>query len=251
MASWAIRDLSAADLLAVWESGQSRSDVERSLAILAQAMPHLPPDALADLPIGRRDALLIRVRRRIFGPDFTVGCQCPFCREKLSFQATADELLAEEPAEGVSPYTVTVSHDGIRIQAQPISARDLAALPPGTDPAGMLARLLRAAITGARHRGREVPVDELPPEALDAVGKALEAADPLYVMEFSLTCPACQRGWMNCFDIVSYLWREIAAIAQSLLEEVHELALAYGWSEADILAMSPARRTYYLNRVRQ
>ena len=39
------------------------------------------------------------------------------------------------------------------------------------------------------------------------------------------------------------------ARAQRLLMEVHLLARAYGWREADILGMSPARRNAYLQRV--
>jgi hypothetical protein len=33
------------------------------------------------------------------------------------------------------------------------------------------------------------------------------------------------------------------------LREVHTLAWAYGWREADILAMSPARRQFYIELV--
>ena len=37
-----------------------------------------------------------------------------------------------------------------------------------------------------------------------------------------------------------------SARAGALLHEVHRLASAYGWSEAQILALSPARRAQYL-----
>ena len=39
----------------------------------------------------------------------------------------------------------------------------------------------------------------------------------------------------------------IAGRALRLLGHVHALARAYGWREADILAMSPARRQVYLD----
>jgi hypothetical protein len=38
-------------------------------------------------------------------------------------------------------------------------------------------------------------------------------------------------------------------LAKAYLNEVHMLAWAYGWREADILAMSSARRQFYLERV--
>jgi hypothetical protein len=37
--------------------------------------------------------------------------------------------------------------------------------------------------------------------------------------------------------------------ARSLLAEVHSLARAYGWTESEILALSPQRRSTYLEMV--
>ncbi len=57
-----------------------------------------------------------------------------------------------------------------------------------------------------------------------------------------------RRGFVFsvAFDIVSFLWNELNAWAIRTLREVHILASAYGWSETDILAMSPWRRQFYL-----
>jgi hypothetical protein len=61
-----------------------------------------------------------------------------------------------------------------------------------------------------------------------------------------LTCPSCQEPWEVTLDIVTYLWDEIAAEARRLIYEVDVLARAYGWREADVLAMTPQRRQAYL-----
>jgi len=50
-------------------------------------------------------------------------------------------------------------------------------------------------------------------------------------------------------DIVAFFWEEISAKANRLLEEVHTLALAYGWNEMDILSMSVRRRQFYFEMV--
>ena len=62
-------------------------------------------------------------------------------------------------------------------------------------------------------------------------------------------CPACSAKWSAVFDILAFLWGELDAWAQRLLLEVHSLASAYGWREADILEMSATRRSIYLNMV--
>ena len=60
------------------------------------------------------------------------------------------------------------------------------------------------------------------------------------------TCPACGHDASITFDVVSYLWNEIDEWAKRVLVEVHVLAAAYGWSERDVLALSPRRRRLYL-----
>ena len=74
-------------------------------------------------------------------------------------------------------------------------------------------------------------------------------ADPQADIQLALSCPACGHQWLSTFDIVSFFWSEINAWAYRILREVHILASAYGWREADILAMSPYRRQLYLEMV--
>jgi hypothetical protein len=76
-------------------------------------------------------------------------------------------------------------------------------------------------------------------------------ADALGDVQLALTCPQCGHEWQAPFDIASFLWTEINAWAHRTLQDVHELARAYGWREADILALSPWRRQVYLEMISQ
>ena len=55
--------------------------------------------------------------------------------------------------------------------------------------------------------------------------------------------------WPFDFDPAGFVWEEIRADALQLLDEVHQLASAYRWSERAILAMSATRRAAYLARI--
>ena len=77
----------------------------------------------------------------------------------------------------------------------------------------------------------------------------MASADPMAEIHLVLDCPCCQHKWEAPFDIVAFLWREISAAARRLLREVHTIASAYGWTETEILALSPARRRIYLEIV--
>jgi len=90
---------------------------------------------------------------------------------------------------------------------------------------------------------------ELSGSAADAVQLKMAEIDPAARIELALACPGCEHHWTDYFDIASYLWAELNDHAVRLLRETHTLARAYGWREADILALSPRRRQVYLDLV--
>ena len=73
--------------------------------------------------------------------------------------------------------------------------------------------------------------------------------DPDADINLALSCENCGKSWLTDFNIGTLLWDEIDAYARSLLAEVHSLASAYGWTESEILTLSPQRREIYLNMV--
>jgi hypothetical protein len=77
----------------------------------------------------------------------------------------------------------------------------------------------------------------------------LADGDPLAEVILDMRCAACGHSWSLLFDIASFFWAEIEALAARLMTEVDALARAYGWREADILAMDGARRAAYLDMV--
>jgi hypothetical protein len=83
---------------------------------------------------------------------------------------------------------------------------------------------------------------------LAAVMDALEEEDDLRI---AVTCPECDAAWDVVFDPGTYLWHELDAAAIRVLREIDALASAYGWSEEQILALSPRRRAIYLRMVTQ
>jgi hypothetical protein len=86
----------------------------------------------------------------------------------------------------------------------------------------------------------------LPAEVVEAIVNEMARRDPQADIRFALSCPDCAHQWEAIFDIVSFAWNEISAWAGRLMRQVHTLALAYGWREIDILAMSSWRRQAYL-----
>lgn len=238
-----MRPLTAHELLDAWEEGRGRPLAGRALLLLALACPGETRESLLALPVGRRDARLLRLREWTFGPRFASMARCPACGERLELGFSADDVAAEVPdVDG----EMEMEEDGWAVTFRLPSTEDLFALDAAPGARG---RLLERCLLGARRNGRSQPVARVPARIRDAVVRRMGEADPQADVHTRLTCPACAHGWDATFDIVSFFWGEIEAWAHRTLRDVHVLASAYGWREADILALSPARRQLYLEMV--
>jgi hypothetical protein len=195
--------------------------------------------------LGARDSLLFDLRERLFGPELSTLATCPACGERLEARFDIDDVraAADPPSEGA----LLVEAGGHRIAVRPPDTADLLAIPDGAGAAAARALLLDRCVIEARDAaGSPVDCAALPLEALPAIAQALAKADPQALIEIELPCEGCGVPFKAIFDIASFLIREIHAWAQQILREVDLLARTYGWSESEILGLSPVRRAYYL-----
>jgi hypothetical protein len=245
--------LSASELLAVWEQGQGRSPIACALLLLTAASPDLSP---AKLSIGRRDALLLSLREWLFGSRLVSLAVCPGCSRSVEVGFDLSEVRVA--ADGAQPEALTVRSGGYEARFRLPNSEDLEAVvtdaktaAAGSAPGSLLSRcLLEARRTGRKQPSTPVEsARELPPALVAAIAEKMEQADPQANVRLNLSCADCGRRWQAVFDIASYLWSEIDHWARRVLRETHLLASAYGWREADILAMSALRRRLYLEMV--
>jgi len=224
-----MRALSATELLSVWESRNSQLPVQRALTVLAAACPEISCDALARFTIGQRDARLLALQEMTFGPELTGVTDCPECGEKIELSFNSSDI--RPPIETEPPTELAVKSNGHEVRFRLPTSADLLAVNSSEQ------LLKRCLLSG---------VDHLTGHFVTAVGERMSSADPMADIHLALNCPSCEHKWEAPFDIVAFLWREISAAARRLLREVHTLASAYGWTETEVLALSPARRRMYL-----
>jgi hypothetical protein len=230
-----MRTIEALDLLALWERGVPRHALDRSALLCARARPELPVEAIADLPLGEVNMGLLELRAAWFGDRIQAHVDCGHCGERLGLTVAVADLL--RPRAGLGGCEVEAG--GMR--CRPPCLRDLAAVAGERDPSRAARRLL------ARCRLDTASDSEnLPDAALREIEDALEEADPNTDLAFEVCCEACGRSGTAQFDAGELLWDEVDARARALLADVHLLAGAYGWSEREILALSPERRASYV-----
>ncbi|MCX4702061.1 hypothetical protein [Streptomyces sp. NBC_01373] len=236
----------AAELLAAWEAGLAEAPVGRALLLHRAARPDVDAGRLPSVPVGEREADLFALRRALFGERMQVRLECAACGADMEFELDAGQLAGSLGGRG--EHVVRVQQGGWDVEFRLPGVADLAAVARAADPrTALLARCL----VSATHDGSAVPAGEpaareLPAAVQRRIAEAVEAADPGADLTLNVACPECGQATRAELDIASYLWTELDAWARDVLLDVHLLATAYGWSEPEILALSPLRRRYYL-----
>lgn len=229
--------LDPATLLSVWEHGLARHPLDRALLLLTLTSPETPADALADVPLGQRNQRLARLREQLFGATLELVVDCPACGSRMEFPLLPAALPPAKHATG--PIEV----GGLFFHLP--TTRHLAGISELGDTHEGARALLRACATAPE----ALPGDEQLDGLLEQVEARLDAADPWAELSIALTCPVCGHPDSVLFDPGTVLWDALDSEVRRLLDEVHLLASCYGWSEAEILSLSGARRHAYLSRV--
>ena len=232
-----MQPLSSSALLDLWERGSALRSLDRALLALSAALPEVPPPSLADWPLGRRNQALLELHCCCFAASLQGWTGCASCGEKMEFDLEGGALLRQN-----SSLHEKVAFKGRQFRLP--SSRDLAALGDETDSHAAAIRILRLCCLGD-DEGREW-VDQ----DVEEIGERMALADPLAQIMISLRCPGCRQESVETLDIASFVWEEIQARAKRLYWEVHSIASVYGWSETEILSLSPARRWHYLEMVK-
>jgi hypothetical protein len=244
-----VRTPTAAELLQVWEQGAGRSASARSLLLLAVACDDVDDEQLSDMPVGRRNSLLLELRSRLFGSAVSAVDACVSCGSPVEVSFDAAALISGSGA-AESPRELELMTGGSTVRFRLPNSRDLLAIPQGasveTARATLFDRCVLAVsgVDGA-HQSRS-----LSDESLAAVAGAMAQADLCADLRLAFTCPGCSSTWEAAFDAGRFLWREVQAWAHRMLRDVDTLARAYHWRELDVLALSSRRRRVYLEMCR-
>jgi hypothetical protein len=238
-----MKPLTPDSVLTAWERGRSRHPIDRALLLFALSEPDVAVDSLADQPLGRRNSALMRLRQATFGSRLRAYLDCAACGERQVIELDAFELLATGAPCGEGNDQISVDGRNFRLP----TSRDLALIAVEADVDQAATKLLE--LCALDEISARQDSDTALSVLMDSVAAALEQADPLAELTLDFVCDSCGHAGTVPFDIATFLWEEVESQARRLFDEVHLLARAYGWNEAEILALSEARRSAYLERV--
>ena len=233
--------LDAEALLTVWERAVGRPPSVRD-DVLLQGLAN---DCASDVPLGERNAMLLGMHARIFGPDLALISHCPGCATVTQFAANCDVMVAElAPAHATTAHELEVQ--GHRVRFRLPHASDVAASSHASSENEFAESLVARCVQSCTDNGQPVAPSALPSHVLDALSQRMESLDPGASLSFALQCPECSMRWDAQLDAAELLWQKIQTESERLLFDVDTLARAYGWTEAQVLQLSPMRRAAYL-----
>ena len=241
-------ELSAATRLDLWQAAEERDPVGRVLLLASAGGGADDEGALARLPLGRRDAHVLALHRALADGPLEASARCPDCGEPAEFAVDPDALL-EHAADAAPPSELEAA--GLVVSWRCPDSRDVAAAAAAGDAEGAERVLLGRCVTAATDPDGEVGGSELPPDAREALARAMADADPLAEVLVDVSCPACGASFVTDLDVGAFVWAELRADAHRLLREVDALARTYGWTESEVLALDDARRAAYLGLARE
>ena len=195
------------------------------------------PDAAS---LARRDAALLELHRDRYGALLRCAGDCPACGETLEISIPVAELLPP-PLAAADPR---VEVDGIEVRFRLPSAEDVLA---AVDERSLAERC----VTSARRKDDGAAVDpaDLSDLVVMAIDAAMAALHPAAGLTVDVVCGTCGERWDAPLDVAGLVAARARVDALALVAEVHALATAYGWTEAEVLAVPRARRRRYLELV--
>lgn len=238
-----LREPTGEDELLVLEDSGSPPVAILELATRLTSDPSGRPIDWPALPAADLGAAALLIRSSWIGRTIRTEalCTAPSCGEPIEVVfGIAAYLLHHRPrrfrgstAREAGWYGLNGTDARFRI---PTIADLLAALEAPDAPALLHARCVRPPGPPAAVAGR--------------IDRALQALAPRLDDDIGGSCPSCGTFVELHFDPVSYVLAELRDAATSLYVHVHELALAYHWSERAILALDRRRRTGYVEMIR-
>ncbi len=201
----------------------------------------LQRDEVLGLSVGDRQFLACRLAGLIDNSPRWMSVTCQSCGELFDTSYRVSQLPVKKPVGSFPCDSIELSGNCWHIRAP--TGRDQQCIAGIEDPQEAEASLLSMLAKSSGNQNLE----DLDDESIDALETAIENLSPEIANGISASCPECGGGNFVAFNA----WPLEGMVGIGLMTEIHNIAVHYHWSEAEILAMPRVRRRRYLDLIDQ
>lgn len=223
--------------------------VRLAVRVVVRCFDGLVDEDVLRWPVRNRIASMLRIAEATFGARLAweSPCAAAACAQSMALSVPLAPL--ERLGLGETQFT-WLPDAGHWMSVRLPDGRDqrtLRAVDVDADVERRFATSLIEYVNGARRPGGW----QLPAAWIAPLADELARRDPLTDFRIETVCPWCGTTNELPVDLEQVVLAGLAHEQRQALRDVHELAQHYHWTEAEILAIPPARRATYLARIRE
>jgi hypothetical protein len=242
----------------MWDRGGSCDSVGHALLLLRfsqEARGDVVDEHLAATQVGHSNVHLLELCRCLLGLSrLSAVADCPKCGKMLDTSIAIDPLLQclrmneRDQSATTTGASIEAMVGDFEFSLRVAELSDLhAAARAGNTLRARRALLDRCVRSVKRESLSPLTIEDVPPDVLDAVSEQLSRHDPVAELNVAIKCPECSHPFEAGLDPAAFAWSALESMARRLQTEVVTLAEAFGWTESEVLALTPRRRQTYLN----
>lgn len=231
---WAVlRELTGQEELVAWQS-DLHSAIQLIDRLLIEMPAALPPGCASSLTAADRDRVLAALYQQTFGATIESTIRCRHCGARFDVRFALPDLI-QQLDQTVPSISINRTDDGQFQLANGCQFR----LPTGVDEYAILGLPPDQAIAALFARCITANPDATDPTCIQT---AMQEVAPLLDLDVEAICPECHHSQSIHFDMQSYLLRALVQDQPRLMQEIHRLAIAYGWSFTEIASLPRRHR---------
>lgn len=176
---------------------------------------------LSRLTIGDMAALILQIRRMVFGEYIFSIMPCPSCNTEMSLELKISHILQPPLNEPKDCYDIKV--ENFMFKLRPVTNGDINQTRENINQKNFTERIIRTCIISSTPELEE----EIDYNLLEKISLNLAELDPQADLILDLVCPNCKHIFQVPFFPEDFLLREFDALQQQFEMEVHWLAFNY------------------------
>ncbi len=197
-------------------------------------------EQMTALCVADRQFLMLRLAGLLDGDLLWLTTQCRSCSAPFDIEVSRCSPPVKRAGAGYPVATVDLQGRQVRLRVP--TGADQEQIVFLEDEQALRELLICCLVAEDGMAPSSALVDGLSEADIQAIEDALEEASPAVVTRLLAHCPECAHEQIVTFDPYSL----VGAVRDTFYQEVHNLALTYHWSEAEILALPRERRRLYL-----